>query len=83
MANGTAPDQSLHIAASDLGLHCLLMPICQNTLGKYGICLINKLFLGSDCKLMNCSDCKRFPKHKRVSFWDIKIAKKNVYFTCN
>ena len=31
MANSVDPDQMLHSAASDLGLHCLQRPICPNT----------------------------------------------------
>ena len=40
MANSVGPDQTLHSAASDLGLHCLQRPICPNTLGYYGIQLM-------------------------------------------
>ena len=29
MANSVDPDQMLHSAASDLGLHCLLRPVIQ------------------------------------------------------
>ena len=36
MANCVDPDQLLHSAAADLGLHCLLLPICPNTYGYYG-----------------------------------------------
>ena len=32
MTNSVDPDQMLHSAASDLGLHCLQRPICPNTL---------------------------------------------------
>ena len=35
MANSVDPDQMLHSAASDLGLHCLQMPLCPNTYGYY------------------------------------------------
>ena len=31
MANSVDPDQMLHSAASDLGLHCLQRPNCPNT----------------------------------------------------
>ena len=31
MTNGVDPDQTPRIAASDLGLHCLLKPVCSNT----------------------------------------------------
>ena len=31
VANSVDPDQMLQHAASDLGLHCLLMPVCPNT----------------------------------------------------
>ena len=34
------PDEMLHSAASHLGLHCLLRPVCPNTYGKYGITLV-------------------------------------------
>ena len=27
-------DQTLHSVTSDLGLHCLLKPVCSNTLGR-------------------------------------------------
>ena len=36
MANSVDTDQTPHSAASDLGLHYLLRPICLNTKGKYG-----------------------------------------------
>ena len=29
VANSVDPDQTLHSAASDLGLHCLVRPVCQ------------------------------------------------------
>ena len=35
MANSVGPDQIPHSVASDLGLHCLLMPDCPNSLGQY------------------------------------------------
>ena len=31
------PDQTPHSTASDLGLHCLLRPVCSNTLRYYGM----------------------------------------------
>ena len=31
MANSVDPDQMPHSAASDLGVHCLLRPVCSNT----------------------------------------------------
>ena len=31
LANSVGPDQTLHSTASDLGLHCLLRPLCPNT----------------------------------------------------
>ena len=36
MANVSDPNQMPHSVASDLGLHCLLMLVCSNTLGYYG-----------------------------------------------
>ena len=38
MANSVDPDQTASSKKqSDLGLHCLLRPICPNTLNLYGI----------------------------------------------
>ena len=31
VANSVDPDQMPHFAASDLGQHCLLRPVCPNT----------------------------------------------------
>ena len=31
VANGVDPDRMLHSLASDLGLYCLLRPVCPNT----------------------------------------------------
>ena len=31
--------EPLHSAASDIGLHSLLRPVCPNTLDKYGVYL--------------------------------------------
>ena len=36
MANSVDPDETPRSAASHLGLHCLLRPVCPNTYGKYG-----------------------------------------------
>ena len=36
MANNVDPNEMPHPAASHLGLHCLLRPVCPNTYGKYG-----------------------------------------------
>ena len=36
MANSVDPDQMPHSAASDLGLYCLLWPVCPNTSSYYG-----------------------------------------------
>ena len=36
MTDSVDPDQMINSAASDLGLHCLLMPVCPNTWGYYG-----------------------------------------------
>ena len=35
VANGGYLDQTPRSAASDLGLHFLLRPVCSNTLSKY------------------------------------------------
>ena len=37
VANSVDPGQMPHFVASDLGLHCLLRPLCLNTYGRYGI----------------------------------------------
>ena len=36
MANSVDPDETPRSAASHLGLHCLLRPVCPNTYDKYG-----------------------------------------------
>ena len=36
MANRVEHDETPHSAASHLGLHCLLRPVCPNTYGVYG-----------------------------------------------
>ena len=40
VANSVDPDEMPRSAASHLGLHCLLRPVCPNTYGKY----VNYLF---------------------------------------
>ena len=42
VANTADPDQMLQNAASDLGLHCLLRPVCPSTQGMYGIVQISQ-----------------------------------------
>ena len=37
MANSVDPDEAQYSAASPLGLHCLLRPVCRNTYEKYGM----------------------------------------------
>ena len=39
VANSVDPDQMLHSATSDLGLHCLFRPVCPNIWGYYGVLL--------------------------------------------
>ena len=36
MANSADPDQMQYSATYDLGLHCLLRPVCPNSKGYYG-----------------------------------------------
>ena len=36
MANSVDPDQMPHSVASELGLNCLLRPVCPNIFGYYG-----------------------------------------------
>ena len=45
MANSVDTDQKLHVAASDLGLHCFQWPIYPNTSCFYGI--LNALLTSS------------------------------------
>ena len=42
MANSVDPAQMLHYTASDLGLHCLLRPVCPNAKSRYGTLSYNK-----------------------------------------
>ena len=44
MENCVDPDQTPHSVASDLGLHCLLRPVCPNTKGKYSRLALMALF---------------------------------------
>ena len=37
MTNSADPDQMQHSAVSDLGLQCLLRPVCPNAKDEYGI----------------------------------------------
>ena len=37
VVNSVGPDETPRSAASHLGLHCLLRPVCPKTYGKYGI----------------------------------------------
>ena len=41
MADSVDPDQMPLFVASDLGLHCLLRPVCPNIKGNYGIQLLH------------------------------------------
>ena len=41
MAKSVDPDETPRSAASQLGLYCLLRPVCLNTYGKYGILKIS------------------------------------------
>ena len=37
MSNSVDPDETPRSAASHLGLHCLLRPVCPKTYDKYGM----------------------------------------------
>ena len=54
MANSVDPDQMLQNAASDLGLHCLLRPVCPNMKGYYGISNreLLSLEMGDKCQII-------------------------------
>ena len=52
--NSADPDQTLHSAASDLGLHCLLKNVCPNTWAKsfiYIYTLYAYASLHADCEI--------------------------------
>ena len=51
MENNVDPDQTPHSVASDLGLNCLLRPLCPNTSGYY----VNK-----------ASQVIQIPSHKTI-----------------
>ena len=51
VANSVDPDETPLSAASHLGLHCLLRPVCPNTYGKYGTLII------SNSEGVKCSMC--------------------------
>ena len=40
VANSVDSDETPPSAASHLGLHCLLRPVCPNTYGKYGTTIV-------------------------------------------
>ena len=42
MADSVDSDEMPHSAVSDLGIHCLLRPVCLNTYGKYIIWILQK-----------------------------------------
>ena len=43
VANSVDPDQILHSAASDQGLHCLLRTVCTNTSQKHAYMILTPL----------------------------------------
>ena len=43
-----SPDETPLSAASHLGLHCLLRPVCPNTYSKYGIALSGEVTLAKN-----------------------------------
>ena len=45
MANSVGPDEMQHSIISDLGLHCLLRPVCLNPYSKYGSAELSFLFI--------------------------------------
>ena len=58
MANSIDCDQMLHSAAFDLGVHCLLKPVCQNSKGKYGrpsLRYYKQIFAWMPCPLLTVS----------------------------
>ena len=50
-----------HFAASDLGLHCLLSPVCPNIYGYYSIVTE---YLNVETKHNFCINCKKWDKRK-------------------
>ena len=62
VANNVDPDET---PRSHLGLYCLLRPVCPNTYGKYGICILtlvipNKLICHA---LSNCKPIRLLNPH--------------------
>ena len=86
MANSVDPDQMLHSFASDLGLHCLMRPICLNTLGKYGSHSpqqIRRLFLFLFVHHRFMFSLELFDTHQSARthniHYDREIRNKNIY----
>ena len=48
MANSVDPDEMPRYAASHLGLNCLLRPVCPNTYGKHGNCIVFQVKIPAD-----------------------------------
>ena len=60
MANSVDPDQIPHSVASDLGLHCLLSPICPSIQGNYCMaslfCAFYVSVITGVCDMICCSE---------------------------
>ena len=61
MVDSVDSDQTLHYAASDLGLHCFLRPVCPKILGYYGtlpnsLIVLIKLDIIVDTQLLTVND---------------------------
>ena len=72
MANSVDPDQMPHNVASDLGLHCLLRPVCPNTKEYYGLYIPFGLNLAALLDFhVNFCMCILQPTKKNVRFADL------------
>ena len=64
MAKSEDPDQTSRVAASDLGLHCLLRSVCPNTLdnteGKRYLLkgIVSSIVRGAMCILFNLNNSR-------------------------
>ena len=57
MANSEDPDQTAPCEQSDLGLLCLLIPICPNTYGLYSV-------FTKSCPLSDSAVTDRVPRYE-------------------
>ena len=77
MANNVDPDQMPHYAASDQDQHCLLKPVCLDTLGK-----LSKIYFPQaeciDVFLFHHDSSGYTPEHMRHKLEDKCLVKIQV-----